>query len=71
MIINLINDIIFINIIIYRIQDLNKTDNKFYNSNYLIFSIFFLFLFLILINILKENDQIIQIEPSLYNTIMF
>ncbi len=77
--IDLIYDKIIINIIICWIQDLNKSHNKFYNLNYFVFSIimgliiiiFIAYLIFFPIKTLKENDVITQIEPSLYNTIMF
>ena len=77
--IDLIYDKITINLIISWKMDLNKVENKYDLLNYFVFSLiiaFICFLFVVYmiffpIKTLNENEIITQVEPCLYNTIMF
>jgi hypothetical protein len=77
--IDLIYDKIIINLIISWKMDLIKAENKYDTLNYFIFSliiVFICFLFVVYMiffpfTILNENEIITQVEPCLYNTIMF
>ena len=77
--IDLIYDKITINLIISWKMDSNKVENKYDLLNYFVFSLiiaFICFLFVVYmiffpIKTLNENEIITQVEPCLYNTIMF
>ena len=77
--IDLIYDKIVINLIISWKMDLINAENKYDILNYFIFSLiiaFICFLFVVYmiffpIKTLNENEIITQVEPCLYNTIMF
>jgi len=77
--IDLIYDKVVINLIINWKKDLKKIENKYQTLNYFIFTLIIFFICCLFvayiiffpIKILNENEIITQVEPCLYNTIMF
>ena len=76
---DLLYDKVIINIVICWNNDLKISENEYNNLNYFVFFIIMFFIFFIFvayiiffpIKTLRENNTISQIEPCLYNTIMF
>ena len=77
--IDCVYDKVIINLIINWNIDLEKEKNKYETLNYFIFTLILFFICCLFvayiiffpIKILNENEIIIQVEPCLYNTIMF
>ena len=76
---DLLYDKIIMNMVICWNNDLKNVQNKYNHLNYFVFFVIMFFIFFIFVayiiffpvKTLKENNVISQIEPCLYNTIMF